>query len=351
MSHGPVLCRPGGSCPPPECPSVCSSCCWWPPAGRRPRRTCRRLFPHRRRGGCGLVPLPRERHPRRAVRPGARGRWASPCDGACRLGPLGAGGPRPRAGPGGTWSRSTWARPSPTTAASSPCPPPRRRRGSGWRPPTSPRTCAADRRRPRTRTPARRAPPWSTTSAPRATWPMWRRRSASGPAAARTARSACRASSRCTACTSSGSFPSTAAPTVAALRDQEIDVGVLFSTDPHLAGRTSASWRTTAALQPSENVVPAVRVPVVPRRWGGRVRRPLDAVSAVLHHVEPAGTERRPWLLGGDTPRGCQLAGPAGVGLAVEPDRRGGRAGPASRWGPDQRCPTPSTTRRSCGPG
>ena len=69
--------------------------------------------------------------------------------------------------------------------------------------------------------------------------------------------------------------------TVAALREQNVDVGVLFSTDPHLVGRERVELDDDRGLQPSENVVPAVRAPVL-ERWGDELRDPLEAVSAAL---------------------------------------------------------------------
>ena len=69
--------------------------------------------------------------------------------------------------------------------------------------------------------------------------------------------------------------------TVGALRDQSIDVGLLFSTDPRLQGSDLVPLEDDRGLQPDENIVPAVRASVL-HRWGDRLRRPLDAVSAGL---------------------------------------------------------------------
>ncbi len=89
--------------------------------------------------------------------------------------------------------------------------------------------------------------------------------------------------------------------TVAALRDSDIDVGVLFSTDPQLVGREFVELEDDRALQPAENVVPAVRAPVL-ERWGSRLQEPLDAVSAALTTAELRGLNREV-VLGGQTPR------------------------------------------------
>ena len=51
--------------------------------------------------------------------------------------------------------------------------------------------------------------------------------------------------------------------TVAALRDSDIDVGVLFSTDPQLVGEEFVELEDDLSLQPAENVVTAVRAPVL----------------------------------------------------------------------------------------
>jgi osmoprotectant transport system substrate-binding protein len=89
--------------------------------------------------------------------------------------------------------------------------------------------------------------------------------------------------------------------TVAGLRDQSIDVGVLFSTDPHLVGPEFVELQDDRGLQPSENVVPAVRASVL-ERWGDELRRPLNAVSAALTTEELRELNAQV-VLHGDTPR------------------------------------------------
>jgi osmoprotectant transport system substrate-binding protein len=69
--------------------------------------------------------------------------------------------------------------------------------------------------------------------------------------------------------------------TVAALRAQEVDVGLLFSTDPHLTLEEFVELDDDRGLQPAENIVPVVRDDVL-RRWGDELRDPLDAVSEAL---------------------------------------------------------------------
>jgi osmoprotectant transport system substrate-binding protein len=89
--------------------------------------------------------------------------------------------------------------------------------------------------------------------------------------------------------------------TVAALRDQEVDIGVLFSTDPHLVGDEFVELEDDRALQPAENVVPAVREAVL-ARWGARLRDPLDAVSGALSTEELRELNAQV-VLEGQTPR------------------------------------------------
>jgi osmoprotectant transport system substrate-binding protein len=89
--------------------------------------------------------------------------------------------------------------------------------------------------------------------------------------------------------------------TISALREQNVDVGVLFSTDPHLVGPELVELEDDRGLQPSENLVPAVRASVL-ERWGDELRRPLDAVSAELTTEELRELNRQV-VLGGDTPR------------------------------------------------
>jgi osmoprotectant transport system substrate-binding protein len=89
--------------------------------------------------------------------------------------------------------------------------------------------------------------------------------------------------------------------TLAALREQNVDVGVLFSTDPNLVGREFVELADDRSLQPAENVVPAVRAAVL-ERWGNELREPLDAVSAALTTEELRELNRQV-VLGGATPR------------------------------------------------
>jgi osmoprotectant transport system substrate-binding protein len=89
--------------------------------------------------------------------------------------------------------------------------------------------------------------------------------------------------------------------TLAALRDENVDVGVLFSTDPNLVGQEFVELADDRNLQPAENVVPAVRAAVL-ERWGDELREPLDAVSAALT-TEALRRLNRDVVLGGDTPR------------------------------------------------
>ncbi len=67
--------------------------------------------------------------------------------------------------------------------------------------------------------------------------------------------------------------------TAEALRRDEIDVGVMFSTSPELAGDDLVALRDDRGLQPLENVVPMIRRDALDR-WD--VGPALDAVSAAL---------------------------------------------------------------------
>ena len=65
-----------------------------------------------------------------------------------------------------------------------------------------------------------------------------------------------------------------------ALRNRDVDVALLFTTDPAIAGDGSSSCTTTAGLQPAENVTPLVRTEVVDgsgRSWSIRVERGVGA--------------------------------------------------------------------------
>ncbi|MGY1691096.1 ABC transporter substrate-binding protein [Geodermatophilus sp. SYSU D01105] len=69
--------------------------------------------------------------------------------------------------------------------------------------------------------------------------------------------------------------------TVEALLSEEIDVGLLETTDPHLADGSLVLLDDDRGLQPHENVVPIVRTAVLDEAGEG-LRTALDAVSARL---------------------------------------------------------------------
>ena len=66
-----------------------------------------------------------------------------------------------------------------------------------------------------------------------------------------------------------------------ALRRDEIDVAVMFSTDATLAAEDLIVLEDDLLLQPAENVVPVARVDALDR-WGSGVIAALDEVSARL---------------------------------------------------------------------
>ncbi len=66
-----------------------------------------------------------------------------------------------------------------------------------------------------------------------------------------------------------------------ALDGAHIDVGLMFSTDPVLAGGEYVVLEDDHNLQPAENITPLVRAEVV-ERWGSECTDVIDAVSARL---------------------------------------------------------------------
>lgn len=69
--------------------------------------------------------------------------------------------------------------------------------------------------------------------------------------------------------------------TVAALNEGQIDVGLMFTTDPQISRNGFVALRDDRHLQPAENVVPVVRREVI-EQHGARVARALNGVSAEL---------------------------------------------------------------------
>jgi osmoprotectant transport system substrate-binding protein len=66
-----------------------------------------------------------------------------------------------------------------------------------------------------------------------------------------------------------------------ALRTGDIDVGVLFTTDPALDDRDLVELRDDRGLQPAENITPLVVDDAI-ERHGPRLADALDAVSQRL---------------------------------------------------------------------
>jgi osmoprotectant transport system substrate-binding protein len=69
--------------------------------------------------------------------------------------------------------------------------------------------------------------------------------------------------------------------TVAALAGREIDVGLLFTSDPNVASNNFLLLEDDQGLQPAENVVPVVRQEMIDRFGQDFVAR-VDAVTAAL---------------------------------------------------------------------
>lgn len=79
---------------------------------------------------------------------------------------------------------------------------------------------------------------------------------------------------------------------VVALDAGEIDVGLLFTTDPALVEREFVALEDDQGIQPAENVVPLVRDAVVDRHGSGLIEA-LDGVSRDLTTAELAELNRR----------------------------------------------------------
>ena len=80
--------------------------------------------------------------------------------------------------------------------------------------------------------------------------------------------------------------------TAEALRRDEIDVGLMFSTNPHLT-EEFVVLQDNEDLQPAENVVPVVRLDALDR-WGtNRVSAAVDAVSSALSTEQLRSLNRR----------------------------------------------------------
>ena len=69
--------------------------------------------------------------------------------------------------------------------------------------------------------------------------------------------------------------------TLAALDGREIDVGLLFTTDPNLSSPDLVLLQDDQGLQPAENVVPVV-VAKVAERYGAQFEQVVDAVTNAL---------------------------------------------------------------------
>jgi osmoprotectant transport system substrate-binding protein len=69
--------------------------------------------------------------------------------------------------------------------------------------------------------------------------------------------------------------------TLQALRDGDIDVALLFSTDPNIERYDLTVLSDDRGLQPAENITPVIRSQAL-SRFGPGVRRTVDAVSARL---------------------------------------------------------------------
>jgi osmoprotectant transport system substrate-binding protein len=73
-----------------------------------------------------------------------------------------------------------------------------------------------------------------------------------------------------------------------ALRDDYVDVALLFSTDPDISSAGLFALDDDLHLQPAENVTPLVRTEILDR-WGAPLR---DAVNAVSSRLTTSGLQR-----------------------------------------------------------
>jgi osmoprotectant transport system substrate-binding protein len=69
--------------------------------------------------------------------------------------------------------------------------------------------------------------------------------------------------------------------TVAALQRRQVDVALLFTTDPSIVADNFVLLRDDRKLQPADNVVPVVRRSVLKERGGGVIR----LINAVTHRL------------------------------------------------------------------
>ncbi|CAA9240892.1 MAG: L-proline glycine betaine binding ABC transporter protein ProX [uncultured Acidimicrobiales bacterium] len=73
--------------------------------------------------------------------------------------------------------------------------------------------------------------------------------------------------------------------TVGALEGNEVDVALLFTTNPHVGPKRFVLLADDLGLQPADNVVPVLRRAAI-ERWGDRLPAVLDAVSVALSTAE-----------------------------------------------------------------
>lgn len=89
--------------------------------------------------------------------------------------------------------------------------------------------------------------------------------------------------------------------TVSALEEGEVDVALLFTTDPDIAAHDLVLLEDDRELQPAENVVPIVRTEVL-NRYGSAFSRAIRRVTRLLSTSDLRALNRR-IELGGRRPR------------------------------------------------
>jgi len=126
--------------------------------------------------------------------------------------------------------------------------------------------------------------------------------------------------------------------TLQALAAGDVDVALLFSTDPGISARHLVVLADDRGLQPAENVTPLVSGDVVARYGAGLVAELAEALAATRGVASPtqlrAFMKRDPRdLLGGahgqlgNRPDADRMPGPGGYQIEESPGRDGRRAG------------------------
>lgn len=80
--------------------------------------------------------------------------------------------------------------------------------------------------------------------------------------------------------------------TVAALEGKQIDVAVLFTSDPSIAAKGFVLLEDDKHLQLADNIVPVVRKAILDKDTSGDIKRLLNSISAKLSQAELNGMNK-----------------------------------------------------------